>query len=137
MSSPRLPPEILHAITTSYLSPIDDASTLKALSLTHSFFLPATRAGLFNNIRLARHKWDDGVHPFLCRAFANLLHRSPHIAGYVRKLIIVEGTIRNSWYSDTRCWVESEDDDLPFILRMVAFGGANNSGTWSGIGLRS
>ncbi|KAF5359655.1 hypothetical protein D9756_002893 [Leucocoprinus leucothites] len=140
MTSPRLPPEILHTITVSYLSPVNDVSTLRALSLTHSFLLPATRTALFHTIRLARHKKDDGVHPFLCRSLASLFHRSPHIAGYVRKLTIVEGTIRNSWYSDIRFWVSSEDDDLPFILRMVAYGGADSRHapeTWTGIGLRS
>lgn len=143
LSSPRLPPEILHTLTTSYLSPTTDASTLHALSLTHSFLLASARSALFHTVRLTRHILDDGVHPHLCSSLAALFHRSPHIAGYVRKLVIVEGTIRNSWFSNTRYWVTSEDDDLPFILRMVAYGGGQHAapGTpkdnWAGIGLRS
>lgn len=136
-SCPRLPPEILHTITTNYLSPTDDTSTLHSLSLTHSFLLSSTRTALFHTVRLTRHPLDDGVHPHLCTAFSSLLRRSPYIAGFVRKLIIIEGTIRNSWFSNVRYWVNSEDEDLPFILRMVAYGGQHNCGQWTGAGLRS
>ncbi|KAF9446082.1 hypothetical protein P691DRAFT_777127 [Macrolepiota fuliginosa MF-IS2] len=134
---PHLPPEILHSIVTTYLSPTDDTPTLHALSLTHSFFIPSTRAILFHTIRLARHHRDDGVHPHLCSAFSALLHRSPYIAQFVRKLIVIEGTIRNSWFGHFRYWVSSEDEELPFILRMVAYGGQRDNDQWPGIGLRS
>lgn len=91
---------------------------------------------LFHTIQLSRHVLDDGVHPHLCSSLANLLHGSPHIADYIRKLVIVEGTIRNSWFGHTRYWVTSEDEDLPFILRMVAFGGQQVA-NWHGFGLQS
>lgn len=136
-ASPRLPLEILHAITTSYLSSTDDTSTLHALSISHSLFLTPTRASLFHTIRLSRHLADDGVHPHLCSAFSGLLHRSPYIAGFVRKLIIIEGTIKNSWFGNVRYWVASEDEDLPFILRMVAFGQGQRGEGWQSTGLRS
>ncbi|KAF9481973.1 hypothetical protein BDN70DRAFT_991465 [Pholiota conissans] len=96
-NAPSLPRDILYSIVDVLKSDDDRKTTLRACSLASPIFLHQCRKHLFGTINLMAtgrpHKWDastpTGNGPkVLGLRFLQLLRHSPHIAPYVRALVV-------------------------------------------------